>query len=172
MRALMPLIASRLPSQRSRRAAAVSAMRSVQVVCLSSAGAGAKKLSFSLIFIPENATIGLKRGSAASSGNAVRWLETAGSGTTSMSKKFIAQVIQDSGELTGVSANRVATDLIGAIVQQMKREGSFTLPSFGTFRVAKTKARMGLNPATREPMKIKAAKTVRFKASKVLKEAV
>jgi nucleoid DNA-binding protein len=31
---------------------------------------------------------------------------------------------------------------------------------------------MGLNPATREPMKIKAAKTVRFKASKVLKEAV
>ena len=89
-----------------------------------------------------------------------------------MSKKFLAQVIRESGEMTGVSANRVATDLIEAIVTEMKREGSFTLPSFGTFRVAKTKARMGLNPATREPMKIKAAKTVRFKASKVLKEAV
>ncbi len=89
-----------------------------------------------------------------------------------MSKKFIAQVIQDSAELSGVAANRVATDLIEAIVKEMKKEGSFTLPSFGSFRVAKTKARMGLNPATREPLKIKAAKTVRFKASKVLKEAV
>jgi DNA-binding protein HU-beta len=57
-------------------------------------------------------------------------------------------------------------------VKEIKKEGSFTLPSFGTFRVTKTKARLGLNPATREPMKIKAAKTVRFKASRVLKEAV
>jgi DNA-binding protein HU-beta len=89
-----------------------------------------------------------------------------------MSKKFIAQVLQDSAELSGVAANRVATDLIDAIVKEMKKEGSFTLPSFGSFRVAKTKARMGVNPTTLEPMKIKAAKTVRFKASKVLKEAV
>ena len=56
--------------------------------------------------------------------------------------------------------------------QHAKCGRSFTLPSFGTFRVAKTKARMGLNPATREPLKIKAAKTVRFKASKVLRDAV
>jgi DNA-binding protein HU-beta len=60
-----------------------------------------------------------------------------------MSKKFLAQVIQESGELTGVSANRVATDLIEAIVKEMKKEGSFTLPSFGTFRVAKTKGPHG-----------------------------
>jgi DNA-binding protein HU-beta len=89
-----------------------------------------------------------------------------------MSKKFMADVIQDSAELTGVAANRVATDLIEAIVRQMKKEGSFTLPGFGTFRVVRTKARKGLNPRTGEPVKIKAGKTVRFKASKVLKEAV
>jgi DNA-binding protein HU-beta len=89
-----------------------------------------------------------------------------------MSKKFIAQVIQESAELTGVGANRVATDLIEAIVKEMKKAGSFTLPGFGTFRVAKTKARKGLNPRTGEALKIKAGKTVRFKASKVLKEAV
>ena len=35
-----------------------------------------------------------------------------------MSKKFLAQVIQESGEMTGVSANRVATDLIEAIVKR------------------------------------------------------
>jgi DNA-binding protein HU-beta len=89
-----------------------------------------------------------------------------------MSKKFIAQVIQGSAELTGVAANRVATDLIEAIVKEVKREGGFALPGFGTFRVARTKARKGLNPRTGEPLKIKAGKTVRFRAAKALKEAV
>jgi DNA-binding protein HU-beta len=89
-----------------------------------------------------------------------------------MSKKFIAQVVQDSAELSGVAANRVASDLITAIVKEMKKEGGFTLQGFGTFRVAKTKARKGLNPATGEAMMIKASKTVRFKASKVLRASV
>ena len=70
------------------------------------------------------------------------------------------------------AANRAATDLIAAIVKEMKKAGSFTLPGFGTFRVAKTKARKGLNPRTGETLKIKAGKTVRFRASKVLKQAV
>ena len=39
------------------------------------------------------------------------------------------------------------------------------LSSFGTFTVRKTKARKALNPATGEPVKVKAGKTVRFKAS-------
>ena len=84
-----------------------------------------------------------------------------------MSKKFIARVIQDSAALTGVAA-----DLIGAIVKEMRKAGSFTLPGFGTFRVAKTKARKGLNPRTGEALKIKAGKTVRFRASRVLKQSV
>ena len=36
----------------------------------------------------------------------------------------------------------------------------------------KTKARMGRNPATGEPIKIKASKKVAFRAAKELKEAV
>ena len=89
-----------------------------------------------------------------------------------MSKAFIASVLQDSAELTGVAANRAASDLIDAIVKQLKTSAGFTLPSFGTFRVVKTKARKGLNPRTGEPVKIKAGKTVRFKASPTLKKAV
>ena len=89
-----------------------------------------------------------------------------------MSKKFVAQAIQHSASLTGVAADRAATDLIGAIVKEMKKTGGFTLPGFGTFRVARTKARKGFNPRTGEALKIKAGKTVRFKASKVLKQAV
>ena len=89
-----------------------------------------------------------------------------------MSKAFIAEVIQNSAEITGVSANRAATDLIEAIVKEMKKNGKFTLPSFGTFTVRKTKARKGLNPRTGESIKVKAGKTVRFKASPTLKKAV
>ena len=58
-----------------------------------------------------------------------------------MSKAFIAQVIQESASLTGTAANRAAGDVMGAIVKELKKTGKFTLPSFGTFTVKKTKAR-------------------------------
>ncbi|MDR3539116.1 MAG: HU family DNA-binding protein [Acetobacteraceae bacterium] len=89
-----------------------------------------------------------------------------------MSKAFIARVIQDSAELTGAAANRAAGDLMEAIVKELKKAGKFTLPSFGTFTVRKTKARKGLNPRTGEAIKVKAGKTVRFKASPTLKKGV
>jgi DNA-binding protein HU-beta len=89
-----------------------------------------------------------------------------------MSKAFIAQVLQESATLTGTAANRAAGDLMGAIVKELKKSGKFTLPSFGTFTVKKTKARKGLNPRTGEAIKVKAGKTVRFKASPTLKKAV
>jgi DNA-binding protein HU-beta len=89
-----------------------------------------------------------------------------------MSKAFIADVIQNSAEITGVAASRAAADLIEAIVKELKKNGGFTLPSFGTFTVKKTKARKGLNPRTGEPIKVKAGKTVRFKASPTLKATV
>ena len=89
-----------------------------------------------------------------------------------MSKAFIAQVIQESAGLTGTASNRTAGDVVAAIVKELKKTGRFTLPSFGTFIVRKTKARKGLNPRTGEAIKVKAGKTVRFKASPTLKKAV
>jgi DNA-binding protein HU-beta len=89
-----------------------------------------------------------------------------------MSKAFIAQVIQESAQLTGTAANRAAGDVVAAIVRELKKNGKFTLPSFGTFIVRKTKARKGLNPRTGEQIKVKAGKTVRFKASPSLKKVV
>jgi len=89
-----------------------------------------------------------------------------------MSKAFIASVLQESLDCTGVAANQAADDLIHAIVKDMKKEGGFTLPSFGTFRVVKTKARKARNPRTGEPIKVKAGRTVRFKASPNLKKTV
>ena len=89
-----------------------------------------------------------------------------------MTKKFIAEVIQDSTGISGVAANEAAGDLMDAIVTEMKKNKGFTLPGFGTFKVAKTKARKGVNPRTGEAIKVKAGKTVRFKASPTLKKSV
>jgi DNA-binding protein HU-beta len=89
-----------------------------------------------------------------------------------LSKAFLAAVLQESVGSTGVAANRAAADLIAAIVKELKTSCGFTLPSFGTFRVVKTKARKGLNPCTGEPVKVKGGKTVRFKASPGLKKIV
>jgi DNA-binding protein HU-beta len=89
-----------------------------------------------------------------------------------MSRAFIAEVIKDSAAITQTSARQAANDLMEAIASELKKVGKFTLPGFGTFTVRDTKARQGLNPRTGEPVQVKAGKTVRFKASKNLKEAV
>lgn len=89
-----------------------------------------------------------------------------------MSKAFIAAVLQNSLDLTGATAKRAADDLVAALVRELKKEGGFTLPSFGALRVVKTKARKALNPRTGEPVRVKAGKTVRFKASPNLKKMV
>jgi DNA-binding protein HU-beta len=89
-----------------------------------------------------------------------------------MSKAFISENIRQSLEITGVSANRATHALLGAIIRELKKSGKFTLSGFGTFTVHKLKARKALNPRTGEPIKVKAGKTVRFKASPVLKNAV
>ena len=88
-----------------------------------------------------------------------------------MSKAFIAEIIQQSTEVSRATANRAAGELITAIVATLKT-GKFTLSGFGTFTVYRTKARKALNPRTGASIRVRAGKTVRFKASPILKRAV
>lgn len=46
------------------------------------------------------------------------------------------------------------------------------LIGFGTFSVTKRAARAGINPLTKEPLKIKASKAVKFKAGAGLKDVL
>ncbi len=89
-----------------------------------------------------------------------------------MSKAFLTGVIQESLDCTGVVAKRAAAAVVGAIVRELKTKGGFTLPSFGRFPVRNIKARMGFNPGTGAPVKVKAGKTVRFRPSPSLKADV
>lgn len=59
---------------------------------------------------------------------------------------------------------------IDAIKEGVKKDESVQLIGFGTFKVAKRQARNGINPKTKEPIKIKASKSVKFVPGKALKD--
>jgi len=68
---------------------------------------------------------------------------------------------------------QAAVDCIfSTITKALKKKDSVALVGFGTFKVAKRKARTGRNPQTGEAIKIKAKSVPKFIAGKVLKEAV
>ncbi len=89
-----------------------------------------------------------------------------------MSKSLIAETIQAELEITGVAANRAAGAVLAALARTLKKEGKGAIVGFGTLRVAKARAGTALNPRTGQKVKVKAGKTVRFKASPSLKAAV
>ncbi|MBP0493689.1 MULTISPECIES: HU family DNA-binding protein [Acetobacterales] len=88
-----------------------------------------------------------------------------------MSKRFLTGVIQQSTEMTGVAAGRLAADIVAAIKAEIIENGRFSLPDFGSFSVRETPKRTALNPRTGEKVAVKAGATVKFKASPSLKEA-
>jgi len=58
------------------------------------------------------------------------------------------------------------------IIKAVTKGDSVQLIGFGTFASGKRAARMGRNPKTGEPLKIAAAKTVKFSAGKAFKDSV
>ena len=62
--------------------------------------------------------------------------------------------------------------LLGIIATSLKKNQRVQLGGFGTFTIAKRGACKGRNPRTGEAIKIKASKTVRFKAGPSLKNSV
>jgi len=85
-----------------------------------------------------------------------------------MSKQALVEALKKTGLKT--SAAGKAVDAVTAIIaKELKKSQKFSLPGFGSFHVSKRTARMGRNPRTGEPIKIKASKGVRFKAGAKLK---
>jgi len=62
--------------------------------------------------------------------------------------------------------------LFDTIVKTLSKGEEVGITGFGTFRIAKRAARMGVNPKTGEKIQIKASTKPKFRAGKVLKEAV
>ena len=81
----------------------------------------------------------------------------------------------DLAEKHGISKKQAVTmfeDAVAMMTKHLKKGDKIRIAGFGIYQVRKRPARMGRNPATGEPIKIKASKKVAFRASKELKEAV
>ena len=72
-------------------------------------------------------------------------------------------------DLSKVAVTEVIDATTDAIISAIKQDGRFQLPGFGTFTLRHRKERQGINPQTKEPITIKASKTVGFKPSPNLK---
>lgn len=85
--------------------------------------------------------------------------------------ELVSKVAEDVG-LKKVEAEKAISALVSAIKEVLKKDGRMALTGFGTFAVAKRKARTGRNPQTGQPIKIKAAKVVKFRPGKDLKSFI
>ncbi len=67
-------------------------------------------------------------------------------------------------EATKACAERALNAVLDAIKAGVKKQKKLQLIGFGTFSVVERKARTGINPQTKEKIKIKASKAIKFKA--------
>jgi DNA-binding protein HU-beta len=87
----------------------------------------------------------------------------------------LRQLATDLSETHGISqkqVNEVLTDTIALIGKHLKKGSRIRIAGLGTLEVRKRAARMGRNPATGEPIKIKASKKVAFRPAKDLTESI
>jgi DNA-binding protein HU-beta len=85
-----------------------------------------------------------------------------------MNKADLIAAMADAAGVTKTQASASLDCLTESITKTLKKGGKVTLVGFGTFSTSKRKARTGINPATKEKIKIKAKTVAKFKAGKEL----
>jgi DNA-binding protein HU-beta len=85
---------------------------------------------------------------------------------------LVEAVIKEAGTETKKQAQQAVEAVFDAIVKSLSRGEEVAIAGFGTFRVVKRAARMGVNPKTGEKIQIAASTKPKFRAGKLLKEAV
>ena len=81
--------------------------------------------------------------------------------------ELIAALAKDAG-VTKAQAAKLLDSYFHNVTKELKKNGKIGIVGFGTFAVAKRKARLGRNPQTGEKIQIKAKKVIKFKAGKEL----
>ena len=84
---------------------------------------------------------------------------------------LVAKIAKEAG-ITKSQAEKAFNSLIGSIRAALKKSLKVTIVGFGTYSVAKRKARVGRNPQTGMPIKIAAHKVPKFTPGSDLKKAV
>lgn len=89
-----------------------------------------------------------------------------------MTKEELISKIAKEAKVTKVQANKAVGAFFDGVTNSLKRGRKVSFVGFGTFSVAKRKARMGRNPQTGATIRIAASRVPKFKPGKQLKDAV
>ena len=87
-----------------------------------------------------------------------------------MNKKQLVAKISSTLNLSKADAERTFDSIINTILDALKDDDSVKIAGFGTYKVAKRKARQGRNPRTGETIQIAASQKVKFLPAKALKD--
>ena len=79
-----------------------------------------------------------------------------------------AELVNEVQKVLGDGTSKAATEraleaVLTAVKRGLRKDKEVSLVGFGTFAMAVRPARRGFNPHTKQPMKIPAVRTVRFK---------
>lgn len=89
-----------------------------------------------------------------------------------MTKAELIVNISKEAKITKAAAEKALNSFATNVTKALKKGDKLTLTGFGTFMVAKRKARSGRNPRTGKEIKIAATKVAKFKPGNKLKETV
>jgi len=89
-----------------------------------------------------------------------------------VSLKHLAASLAADHEMPKKQGEAILNDLVSLISKHLKKGDRIRLAGLGILVVRRRAARMGRNPATGEPIQIKASKKVAFRAAKELKESI
>jgi DNA-binding protein HU-beta len=89
-----------------------------------------------------------------------------------MTKTQLVRTMAEKLEITNKQSAAGLELLADLAIKETKKNGEFTIPGIGKLVKAERKARMGRNPQTGEPIKIKAKTVVKFRVAKAAKDTI
>jgi len=89
-----------------------------------------------------------------------------------MTKAELIDKIAAKAKISKKAANVVLNTFVDSVTSALKKGDRVSLVGFGTFTVAKRKARIARNPRTGEKINVPARRAAKFKAGRELKNAV
>ena len=89
-----------------------------------------------------------------------------------INKKALAEILAEKTGATKKDALQTVDILFDEIKDTLKAGGKIDISGFGKFEVKHKPARMGINPATKQPTPTAAKDVPAFKAAKALKDAL
>lgn len=89
-----------------------------------------------------------------------------------MTKTQVVSYMADKAGISKKESAAILEELADLAVKETKRSGQFVIPGIGKLVKSHRKARKGRNPQTGEEIQIPAKTVVKFRVSKVCKDAV